>query len=127
MGSMGVNLDQPPAAPPGGAGQPLSGFSSMFRGQMQQQQQPGATPPGPATGAIDPQKLQVLYEAVKRGLQALAGNPKFAPFAERMLAIGDAGLKESMGGDQQNPGAPPMGQGPQPPQSGAAPASPTPA
>lgn len=77
----------------------------MFQRQLAERQQQQAQPGGGGDG-----KLQMLGEAVKRGIAEMQKDPGFAPYAERMLTIMDQGLK-AVGG-------------PSPAPTGAAPAQP---
>ncbi len=84
-----VMLDTPPAQPPAiqaggpaGGGPPTAGIGNMLADKAKQ-------------GMEGKGMIVTMYEAVKKVLQRMSDmSPEFAPFAARMMAVGDSGLEQ---------------------------------
>jgi hypothetical protein len=114
MASSGMSLDMPPPQPPDVTSQmgasPFSGVSSMLQQKAGQggEQGGGANPKG---------ALLAQSEAVKKVVDQMAKmEPGFAPFADRIRSLLDAGVGAVTSGGSPQPGSsaemPPKFQGP---------------
>jgi hypothetical protein len=96
-----VDLANPPAQPPDVTSQQAGGGGGAALAELAQrqvQQAAAGAPPGPLPSPADPHgALRAGFELVRRILEEMSRlSPEFAPFAQRMIAIGSAGLGEAV-------------------------------